>query len=415
MYKKLEQYYDIAITIAFLLWGSTFQSILLRRGAFILVFCLLLSQLVVMKLDDGFSFHSIKEIIGIRDILLIIAMVSFRVANYLYYSENGDFNGNVIWASVPIMLYLYGKFFVLQHKEDTYQNVQRVIVPFGAGLMTFFWFSAISYHVNGPMGKDGRNWILLFIGDGPIRATYFTFYVLLLVALIPWAIIKWKKQRLLCSYIIISGISSLLWFWVVVKTRLPMIVFFVALIFAGCLILVEKRINGEFSNKRMLQVGGIVGLALGVFVIAFVTNLGGLKTMVFSSTLFRDGNILNEPRLRMAWNGLSGLAQYPFGNNHTEVYTNMKTTHIYWTELAYCGGFIPFVSGILWLILSLFDAVKISISKIIRLEEKMLLLLSFLAVFLYSCTEALRDMFAIFIVMLMAGLLRGKVLIEQDK
>lgn len=413
MYGKYVKYYNIIVGMVFFILGVTFQAILLRRGAFICIFCLFVSQLIVMKLDPSFSFGSVREIIGIRDILLIIAMVSFRVANYLYYSENGDFNGNVIWASVPIMLYLYGKFFVLQHKEDTYQNVQRVIILFGAGLMIFFLFSAISYHVNGPMGKDGRNWVLLFIGDEPIRATYFAFYVLLFVALVPWAVMKWSERRFLYSFIVISGIGSLAWFWVVVKTRLPMIVFFVALIFAGCLILVEKRINGEFSNKRMLQVGGIVGLALGVFVIAFVTNLGGLKTMVFSSTLFRDGNILNEPRLRMAWNGLSGLAQYPFGNNHTEVYTNMKTTHIYWTELAYCGGFIPFVSGILWLMFSLYDFARIAINKTIGLEEKMLLLLSFLAVFIYSCTEALRDMFAIFIVMLFAGFLRGKELFTK--
>lgn len=415
MYEKYVKYYNIIVGIVFFILGVTFQAILLRRGAFICIFSLFVSQLMVMKLDPSFAFGSVREIIDIRDILLIIAMVSFRVANYLYYSENGDFNGNVIWALVPIMLYLYGKFFMLQHKEDTYQNVQRVIIPFGAGLMIFFLFSAISYHVNGPMGNDGRNWVLLFIGDGPIRATYFTFYVLQFAALIPWALMIWRKKRLLSTVIAVSGLGSIVWFWVVVKTRLPMIVFLIALVFAGSLILVEKRINGELSNKKTLQICGVVGLALGVFIIAFVTNLGGLRTMVFSSTLFRDGNILNEPRLRMAWNGLSGLLQYPLGNNHTEVYKGYGTTHIYWTELAYCGGFIPFASGILWLALTLYDFVTISISKIIRLEEKMLLLLSFLSVFLYSCTEALRDMFAIFIVMLMAGLLRGKVLIEQDK
>lgn len=38
------------------------------------------------------------------------------------------------------------------------------------------------------------------------------------------------------------------------------------------------------------------------------------------------------------------------GNNHIEIYDDYIITYVYWTEFAYCSGFIPFVAIIGWLI-----------------------------------------------------------------
>lgn len=93
--------------------------------------------------------------------------------------------------------------------------------------------------------------------------------------------------------------------------------------------------------------------------------------------------------------------------------TIFTTTHVYWTEFAYCGGIIPFAAILCWLAMVIKDMMDISFRKEVLLKEKMLLILPLVAVILYACTEALRDMFTPFLIMLFAGMLRGKILAEN--
>lgn len=407
----------ILMMMLFFIIGATLQGIMIRRVSFICYFALLATVLFVMISDRQFYFGKISNVVDIRDILLIVAMVSYRIATYTYYSESHDLTGNFIWATAPVMLYLFGKYYIFYNYKNSYKASVRVIIPLGMGLMLFNFISIISYYVYGGTGEEGRDWHMMLMDADSLRATFYAFYPLLYISLVIWAIYTFKKNRVISLIVIITGIFSVSWFWLVVQTRSPFFVFFISIAIMGILYLLSliKKDGFKKYKETIIIVLSLILIIINVVLLAYNTNILGFKDWYMASTFTRDRPLLDNPRLHMAWSAICNLPNYPFGNNHTEIYEGYITTHVYWTEFAYCGGFIPFLAIIGWLVMIIKDVIFIGNNKDILLEEKSLLLLSLFAMFFYACTEALRDMFEPFLVMLFAGMIRGKVLSKKER
>ncbi|MCR5402967.1 MAG: hypothetical protein K6E91_04000, partial [Butyrivibrio sp.] len=126
--------------------------------------------------------------------------------------------------------------------------------------------------------------------------------------------------------------------------------------------------------------------------------------------------IFNNVRVKWSLQAIYDLLKYPFGGNHTEYGLGYTTTHLAWTNIAYCGGVIPFLAIMILLLLIFKDIIKLSFSSIVELHQKMILLLPFFGVFLYSCTEDLRIMnYPLCSVFLFAGMIRGQFLLIEGK
>lgn len=400
--------WNIIMAIILVLIGATFQGIMPRRHAFICHCILLVGVLVVVMLDGKLSIIKEKHFFGIRDLLLIIAILLYRASVCLYYSEVHDVNGNIILATVPLMLYFWGKLYIVYNANNAYRSSMYVLIPLGVGLMIFNMMSIISYYVYGAQGGDGRNWRMFFMGETPLRATFFAFYPLLFISLISWALFTYKQNKLISTMVVLSGIGSAYWWWNVGQTRSVVFVTILSLGIAGILYFLDLMKAGKIRIYKKHIVAVLIMTVIAIVIMIF--NAESIMELYRNSVFCRDASILENPRIYMMHNALSQLHKYPFGNNQTEVYVGMRTTHVYWTEFAYCGGIIPFISIIGWLILSIKDAIMLAKSEV-KIEEKVLLIRPLFAMILYASTEGLRDMFTPFIMMLIAGMIRGRVLL----
>lgn len=422
--EKITKIRSMLLSILFFFIGATFQGYMTRRISCICYFIILAVIVVLMIKDSSFRIYKLSNIFDVRDILLIIAMVTFRIATYLYYESYEGIGGHFAWAAAPIMLYLIGKYLILYNENNTYNTHLKVTVPLGLGFILFNLVAVISYYAYGPVEGagieyDARNWYMyratITTGDIVPRVTFYTFYPLLFAALFIWAAYTFKRNKHISLTIMITGLLSALWFWFQVQTRLPFIVWILSVVISLVLIYVDKIVKNGFKQYKKKTVVGILTIIIigGIIALCFVFDVGGIKDIYLSSTFARDASLLENPRIKLAWSAISNLGNYPLGNNHTQVFSGIEHSHVFWTELGYCGGIIPFVAGVAWLFFIFKDIIYIIVSRTIELEEKLLLILSFLAVFSYSCTESYRTMFAPFMVMLFAGLIRGKVLVVK--
>ena len=361
-----------------------------------------------------------KKFWDIRDVLLIIAMVSYWYCIYTkgyYPGDNPDLHDCIMRAVISVSVYIFGKFFIIYDKENNGKNAVNVVIPFGLGLMIFniiSIYSAYHYYYNRVINdvSINRSWLSIMFPTWVMNATIYSYYPLVLISLLIYSVLFFKKNILINSIIIVSGVASAIWFWVETKTRTPMVGLIMSIIIGILLILIKNIRNRKDDYYRIIKkyisvtIIGLICLYL-VFEL-FVADTEWYKYSIIS----REGGLFNNVRIKWALQGIHDLLKYPLGGNQTNYGAeDYATTHVAWTEFAYCGGIIPFSTIMIWLLLSFMDILKLSLSSIIDQKQKMILLLPFFSVFLYSCTEALRIMnYPLCSVILLAGMIRGTVL-----
>ncbi len=424
--EQITRYYYIITSIIFLFIGMLFQSNMLGRKVIFLLYPSLSLISVLFVVFDKTIKEKKNIFWDIRDVLLIIAMASYWYCIYTkgyYPGDNPDLHDCIMRATISISVFIFGKFFIMYDKNNNGKNAINIVIPFGIGLMIFniiSIYSAYHYYYNRVINNISinRSWLSIMFPTWVMNATIYSYYPLILISLLTHSVIFFKKKILLNSLIIVSGVASAIWFWVETKTRTPIVVLIITITLGLLLVVIDK-----FSEKKEINIKKtskiLIGIVVGLICIyisfrMFVINSEWYESCI--NILSRDGGIINNVRVRWSLHAIHDLYKYPFGGNHTVYREGYTTTHLSWTDIAYCGGIIPFFAIMIWLMLIFKDIIKLSFSSNAELYQKMILLLPFFAVFLYSCTEALRIMnYPLCSVFLFAGMIRGQFILNRGK
>jgi len=414
IYGKVIKIYNIYIWIILFFLGLTFEmNIIENKYLIVLLSSMFLFLIILMICDKSFS---IKDHIkfDIRDIFLLVAMAIWRRNLYVYGVCDPGFS--IKYLIIVILMYLYGKYHIIYMNtvfttNDIYKT--NVIFPLGLGLMIFNITSMISWYIYPPNSEIGRAWLSLM---DPIKgwnvATFYAFHPLLFISLVFWGVITYKNNKIKSNMIIFLGIISSVWFWFVTKTRGPMVILFATVIIGITLNWLQLILKNGFKKyeKKLFYcvIFIVVFVIVGFICIKYVEPI---KSLYDSSMLSRDGGILNNIRFKWAKDAVLGLAKYPFGGNKE---IENSTTHVVWTSFASFGGIVPFLLIIIWNILVIKDTVVLSISKNKDIEKKLFIILPYIGVMLYSCTEDLiYYMFEMAVITIIAGMIRGEVISEK--
>ena len=413
--------YYMCLIIIFFVLGLTFQAGIPRRIIYICFFCIFLSVIILSHLKKSDFLKNKKNIFDIREILILISMSVYRISLYYYYTDKNDKSEIIIGISAALFIYLIGKYYMLYRDG----NAEGLVYSFGLGLMIFNLISIFSwFYLPYDPDMSRRYWqTLLMPSAGDQAATFFAFHPLLFISLIPYGILILKKNKVFGLIISLTGVFSVLWFTIAVKTRSPLMVFLctvIASVFIYVVHLISK--NGFDKYKKKIMISSVVILvAVGVVIFCFC-NISSLNEWYKSSFMARNGGIFNNLRVIWAKETFMDLKDYPFGGNQRVFEYNNGTgkkinvSHMTWSDIVYTGGIIPFISIFLWLMLALKDIISVIISNKIELSKKMLCILPFIAIFLYSCTEALlRGLYyEFFVLLLFGGMIRGQVLLYKN-
>ena len=304
-------------------------------------------------MDKEFSFKSKWEIIDFRELFLFVAMATYRISIYKYYNVT-DLHETIMCILIPVMLYMFGKYYVLYAGEDSYKKIKVITIPFGMGLMISYLISVYSFyyfHVD-IHTKAGRVYSTLLMPEmGNTNATFYSFYPLLIIGLLIYSIYTLKENLYLNSLMIILGVFSAIWAWIEVTQRLPMVVMFFSLIISIAIIIYDKMSRNDRKKNIMIIKRVIIILGSVIAIMVLINLITGCITEAYeTSILSRNGGVLlGNIRFKWASMVIKDIKNYPFGNNHNYYAPNI-TTHVQWVDFAYCGGIIPFLSIILYLL-----------------------------------------------------------------
>ena len=410
--KKMDNLLYIFIILSFFIQGVIFQShIIDRKYIFIIYFLdfLIISYTFLKNKKD--IKMKLSKMIDIRDFLLIISMTIYRISTMIYYPDLTDKMENIMWMVLTILMYLFGKTYAVCYNKIDNRRISDIALSFGSGLMVFNIVSMISYYFTFDEALDIRAWkTFMAPSSNYYNATIYTFYTLIFIGLFVYGMALFKKNKLFSIWIMTTGLFSAVWHWVVAKTRLPLLYFIISIFISIIIYYVQQiRINGLKKYKKTLIILCSSVISVAVIAILFVRNVSFINEWYSNSILTRDGGIFNNIRFKWAMQSILAMRQYPFGGNQTK-YSILGSPHVSWCDIGYRGGILPFVAYILWVILIFKDSFSIAISNS-EYRRKLVLIMPFISVFIYSCTEGLTSSTYVFsTIPLFAGIIRGEVL-----
>lgn len=416
-YDKILKIYNYFIPIVFFLMGLFLHTTFIPRKLLWLSYIAFFMSIILIVIIDKSFDKTIKNIFDIREIILVLSLGFYWRSRQIFYNDHIDLNENIMYCIIPIMLYVIGKYYILLGKDDKLINIKNIILPLGYGTMLFFIVSMVSFYYYPYVEKSRMYHTILLPGSGNIAATFYGFYALIFISLIFYSIVYLKKYKAISLTIIISGLISAIWSFVVTGTRSPMFALVLTLFFSIIVYFIHLvRENGFDKYRKIIKV--IIGAVIIsiLFLLISVFFVEPVKTLYRSSILFRDGGILGNQRLQWAYWSISDLAKYPWGGNHslyphTSINGYISSTNATWPDFAYYGGIIPFAGMMIFLLLSFKDIVITVISKELLLENKLLLVSPYLALIFLACTYNMQDIcYQFSIIFLFAGMIRGQTL-----
>ena len=423
--KETEKYlkiYNTIIIVVFFVMGVTLHTPFIPRKLLWLFYIVLfLSVIVINILNKSFDLKKTSYWVDIREVLLMVGMGYYWFCKYKYYEGFQDINQDIMFCLIPIIMYMYGKYYIFLSKNDTINNLKNIIFSLGIGLFVFAIISYISSYFF-PYDKSlGRLMHSIMLpGSGHLAVTFFSFYSLIFISLISYGVIFFKDDKIINPIIVLGGVSSALWMLIRVKTRSPIAILLFSIILTIIIYLVHDiRIKGVKKYKKTIIFMLCAFIFAYILFIVCINFVEPIRIAYRSSFLYRDGGIFNNQRIKWSLQAVMDLKDYPLGGNYSKYLTfkqndYIDSTNTTWGDIPYYGGIIPFASIFLWLFFSLKDVIKILKSLEISLNNKVILILPYSAIILYACTENIQDTcYRFSILLLFSGMIRGQILKEM--
>lgn len=317
--------------------------------------------------------------------LELVILLLFGTAYYFMYTRynhNLDWTYIRLWLGAPA-LYFVGKSFV---SEKTEKYFMWIILLFSFGLFLYGLLGMLHYSTGNPLNAVT---IDIWSGD-PINATLSGVYYTAIGSLFVFFLINtnYRKQwYLTVLYLIVFSFS------VYYSIKLGNRTFFVI---TGIVIIVTAVSNLLiYKAKNALKLVIIPAIFIGVYLV-YRYNLFGLQDYVVSTRWFIkmsstiENGLLIDPRFKVY--GLVGdqIFSYKFGGYQMDL-GGLGYAHNMWMDALYTAGIYPFFLLISYTALTLTTTYRITRSKYISPNIKILVISIFFGMNLHFMVEPILD------------------------
>lgn len=337
--------------------------------------------------------------IGIEDLLLAIGMFSF------YFIKGESLFSSVLFCFRVVVIFIIGK--ELVRRCDISKVMYTFVVAYGVhGALEY-----ISWILSKNSLVDILIWPSFFTGELTV-STHHNFYMIAVVCSIVYGCgLLLQKNKKGYLWLVLSnlyaGISM------VAYGRSPFAILCVVLLICLSLYCNEIRVfETDIFKKNKGKMYIFCGIVSCLIIALLLIDVNNATTGIafIDYNVHRDGGILKNVRFRLMLEQLKLLPSYPMGGCDvllTE--SEFEWVHNSWLDIARRSGLIPYISLVLFGLISFSDLWKVWKNKNIDRAIKYWVIAVYLGFFLYNSIEpAIFARFTFWVsYVLMAGVVRG--------
>ena len=221
-----------------------------------------------------------------------------------------------------------------------------------------------------------------------------------------------KKKIFSVIVILISAFATLLY-----QNR-TLILAAVIVLMGG---IVSILLDSSTTKKTKISFLFGTGAAIGVILVAWITDLGGIRSFLQNTTFYArltGANGEGQDRTKIWSSFIFGDAwKYPFGGNRAVLYKNKGYVHNTWLDIFRRGGIIPFISFGLFTLLSVRTVFLYAKQSTIKSEDRHALAFSMIGIaamfFVEPVIEA--NPYIFYLPLVVIGLMNGELYINRTE
>ena len=319
-----------------------------------------------------------KILAGVREILLF-----FTMALYIWFSGKRNLTGISI-ILLPVLFQMAGRYMLnnAKYRKEFIRCLWCLIGVFVLGYTIHAILNTGTYWLYG-LGERGRVWKDVWTGY-EVPATQHNIYFLPALAVVFPAIIYIKKQKAVCGVSLVIA-AFFIWFSVISRSRTPLVIFAIALLW-GIFFWCVYNWKDKKTQKTILICGAAILAIILVGGLVAWMNLEKIQNTSFYTTFQRGGGILHNVRFKAQLNALKQLFVYPFGGYQMDLGV-LEMAHNLWLDTANAAGILPFISLVVYTLLSAYDMLRTLRSGKVPLSVKYVLSSLWLVMILYYMIE----------------------------
>lgn len=305
-----------------------------------------LSVVCVFLICGSYCILQRKILAGIREILLFLTMVL-----YIWFSGKRNLTGISI-VLLPVLFQMAGRY-MLNDAKDRKEFIRCLWCLIGAFVLGYTIHAVLNtgmYWLYG-LGERGRVWKDVWTGYD-VPATQHNIYFLPVLAVVFPAILYIKKHKAVCG-VSLAIAAFFVWFSVISRSRTPLVIFAIVLLWGIFLWCVYNR-KDKKTQKTILICGAAVLAVILAGCLVVWLNWEKIQATSFYATFQRGGGILHNVRFEAQLNALKQLFVYPFGGYQMDLGV-LEMAHNLWLDTAKAAGILPFISLVVYTLLSAYD------------------------------------------------------------
>lgn len=311
--------------------------------------------------------------------LLSITIVSYFIIRYGF--------AEAIVMGLPyvgILMYVLANYLAceIKTKEKSEQLFSIILFTIVLGYTIHGFLNSYMY-LEGYRAATGRRWYDFWMHIY-LPATEHVIYFLPVLSLILPAIVFFRKNKILNSFVLISSIFFVYFSWIS-NSRMPIFIF--PLIFAAQLFLYVlldwEKVKTIVLKRKKLFIGVCAGIILGLLLFVVIDNpvMYALKVK-----LGRHGGVFGSIRFVAQRLALQQLFDYPMGGSHMNL-GMINYAHNTWLDMANRAGLIPFFAFTAYTFWTIYEMIIWLSKKEISIRRKLMFAGVYGAFFLYYTVE----------------------------